>query len=57
LLSFLLVLIRLGFISSRRSDEARDSIASRQLLKDRTEAVAGAAACSIGGNALPDPDG
>jgi hypothetical protein len=35
LLSFLLVLIRLGFISSRRSDEARDSIASRQLLKDQ----------------------
>jgi hypothetical protein len=35
LLFFLLVLIRLGFISSRRSDETRDSIASRQLLKDQ----------------------
>jgi hypothetical protein len=34
-LFFLLVLIRLGFISSRHSDETRDSIASRQLLKDQ----------------------
>ncbi len=34
-LFFLLVLIRLGFITARRSDETRDSIASRQLLADQ----------------------
>ncbi len=34
-LFFLLVLIRLGFITTRRSDETRDSIASRQLLTDQ----------------------